>query len=144
MPMKPSIVPMVSYEDPAAMSDWLARAFGFEEVVRLQDDSGAVNHVEMHHAGGAIMLGTPGPAYRSPASHRQKCALADEWLQTPYVVDGVLVRVPDVDAHYRVALAAGATILSVPADAGPGRLYRVADPEGHRWMFIEERGEDGH
>lgn len=142
--MKPSIVPMVSYEDPAQMADWLARAFGFEEVMRLRDNAGAVNHVEMHHAGGVILLGTPGPAYRSPSSHRQACALADEWLRTTYVVDGVLVRVPDDDVHYRGAVAAGATILSVPADSGPGRLYRVADPEGHRWMFIEERREDGH
>ncbi|NCA15241.1 MAG: hypothetical protein EBS89_14195, partial [Proteobacteria bacterium] len=97
--MKPSIVPMVSYEDPAEMADWLARAFGFEEVMRLRDNAGAVNHVEMHHAGGVILLGTPGPAYRSPSSHRQACALADEWLRTTYVVDGVLVRVHDVDVH---------------------------------------------
>jgi PhnB protein len=53
------------------------------------------------------------------------------------VVDGVLVYVDDVDAHYTRAKAHGASILSEPEDGFPGRRYRAEDPEGHRWMFLE-------
>ena len=129
---------MVSYEDTAAMADWLVRTFGFVENVRLHDGDGAVVHVELRHNGGAIFLGTPGPKYRSPTSHRRICATTDEWLQVTHVVDGVLVRVADVDEHFRRVCALGATILSAPEDAGPGRLYRAEDPEGHRWMFLQD------
>jgi uncharacterized glyoxalase superfamily protein PhnB len=44
--------------------------------------------------------------------------------------------VPDVDAHYRQARAAGAIVLDEPADQDYGeRVYRAIDPEGHRWIF---------
>ena len=33
--------------------------------------------------------------------------------------------------------SASAAILSEPEDGGPGRLYRVEDLEGHRWMFLQ-------
>jgi PhnB protein len=51
------------------------------------------------------------------------------------VVDGVQVTVEDVDAHFARARAAGARLLSEPEDSPHGRLYRVEDVEGHRWMF---------
>lgn len=53
------------------------------------------------------------------------------------MIDGVLVRVDDVNAHFLRANAAGATILSRPEDSPFGRLYRAEDLEGHRWMFIQ-------
>ena len=44
--------------------------------------------------------------------------------------------VPDVDAHWKQARAAGAIILDRPADQDYGeRVYRAIDPEGHRWIF---------
>jgi uncharacterized glyoxalase superfamily protein PhnB len=49
----------------------------------------------------------------------------------------VLVYVADVDTHCDRARAAGATILSEPRDEPFGRLYTVADVEGHRWMFMQ-------
>jgi uncharacterized glyoxalase superfamily protein PhnB len=55
----------------------------------------------------------------------------------PWIVDGVLVYVDDVDAHYDRAKKAGATILSPLEDGGHGRRYRAEDLEGHRWMFME-------
>jgi uncharacterized glyoxalase superfamily protein PhnB len=59
--------------------------------------------------------------------------------ETPYIVDGVLVEVDDVDSHFARAKDAGATILSEPADQASGiRHYRAEDPEGHRWMFSQE------
>ena len=54
----------------------------------------------------------------------------------PWIIDGVLVYVEDVDEHYARAKAAGAVILSEPEDGPPARRYRVEDLEGHRWMFM--------
>ena len=88
------------------------------------------------------MLGWPGEGYESPHHHAETCEQARRWSETPYVVDGVLVQVDDVDAHFAQAAAAGASILS-PLEDNPGvgqRQYRAADVEGHRWMFAEATG----
>ena len=52
------------------------------------------------------------------------------------MIDGTLVYVSDVDAHYENAKLHGATILSPPEEGPPARRYRVEDLEGHRWMFM--------
>jgi uncharacterized glyoxalase superfamily protein PhnB len=84
-----------------------------------------------------VMLGWPGPDYRSPARHADECEQARRWLATPWVIDGVHVTVGDVDRHCERARAAGATILREPEDLPVGRLYSAADLEGHRWMFMQ-------
>jgi PhnB protein len=85
------------------------------------------------------MLGFASPHYRSPRAHARECEQAAKWLDNPYVVDGVLVHVEDLDAHLERARAAGAEILRGPDDQPFGRLYSAADVEGHRWMFVEPR-----
>jgi uncharacterized glyoxalase superfamily protein PhnB len=137
------VVPMLDYADGPAAMDWLAKAFGFVERTRWLDDDGRLSHGEMLAAGGAaggasgglIMMATASPAYEGPKQHREHCARAAAWQENPYVVDGLMVKVDDVDAHYERAKQAGARILSPPEDAPYGRLYRVEDLEGHRWMF---------
>ncbi|HLL64143.1 MAG TPA: VOC family protein [Micromonosporaceae bacterium] len=132
-----SVVPMISYEDGPAAMDWLAKAFGFTERTRWLGDDGSLSHGEMLAGGGLIMLATaPTAAYEAPRNHRDRCRQAEQWSRTPYVLDGVLVYVSDVDAHFEQARAAGATILSAPEDS-VGRLYRAEDVEGHRWMFMQ-------
>lgn len=42
-----TITPYLLYEDVAAAMEFLARAFGFEEVLRYADPQGDVNHAEM-------------------------------------------------------------------------------------------------
>ena len=141
-PALPSVVPMLSYEDVRAAADWLVRAFGFQETgERYADERGTVSHAELEIGGGKVMLGWPGPDYRSPRRHSEECHLARKWSEVPYVIDGVHVVVEDVDAHAERARAAGARILSEPEDQPYGeRVYRVADPEGHRWMFAQRLG----
>jgi PhnB protein len=131
-------IPMISYEDVGAAVDWLGTAFGFRESgERYTDDEGHVTHAELELDGASVMLGWPGPEYRSPAHHAQDCEQAARWLSTPWVIDGVHVEVEDVDAHYERASAAGATILRELEEQPFGRLYAAADPEGHRWMFMQ-------
>ena len=132
------VIPMLSYEDAGAAADWLVQAFGFEETSRYTEPDGKVSHVELRLGDGVVMLGNPGPDYRSPQHHREECEAAARWSRVPYIVDGVLAYVEDVDEHFERARAAGATILSEPEDQPHGdRHYRTEDVEGHRWMFAQ-------
>jgi uncharacterized glyoxalase superfamily protein PhnB len=135
-----AVIPMLAYEDGAAASDWLVEAFGFVERQRHTDDEGRVSHAELDTGSGMIMLATPTPDYVSPRRLRELSAEARKMSEVPYVIDGVLVEVDDVDAHFARAKEAGATILSEPEDVPSFgvRHYRVEDPEGHRWMFSQD------
>ena len=132
----PTVTPMLAYENGPAAMDWLMRAFGFVERERWLDDAGRLSHGELGVGrDGVVMLATPTPAYEGPAHHHAHCPEAAAWSEVPYVIDGVLVEVDDLDAHFERARTAGARILSEPQDAGGFRQYRVEDLEGHRWMF---------
>jgi uncharacterized glyoxalase superfamily protein PhnB len=135
----PTVTPMLSYEDIGRALDWLSQAFGFRERTRMTNEDGKIGHAEMEIGeSGVIMLGTPGPDYRSPRHHAETCVEAQRWSQVPYVIDGLHVAIDDVDGHWQRARDAGAKILSDPRDEPYGeRSYRVEDLEGHRWMFAQ-------
>jgi uncharacterized glyoxalase superfamily protein PhnB len=122
-PQRNTVIPYLTYENAAAAIAWLCDVFGFEEVLRHEDDAGLVNHAELRMGTGVCYLGAPGGDYRSPRSGRYPGSL-------------VCVEVDDVDAHYAHARAAGAEISEEPQDQDYGdRRYAVIDPEGHRWFF---------
>jgi uncharacterized glyoxalase superfamily protein PhnB len=133
----PAVIPMIAYENGPAAMDWLARAFGFREKARMTSADGRLSHGEMEAGEGLIMLATPSPHYQGPKRHRDECDPARRWSEVPYIIDGVLVYVENVDAHFQRARDAGATILSEIETGGPGKRYRAEDIEGHRWMFME-------
>lgn len=138
--MSQAIIPMLSYEDGPAAMDWLARAFGFVEATRWLDDDGRLTHGELYvyeTSEAMVMLATPSPDYQSPKTLRAAYPPAERWLSVPYIVNGVLVYVPDIDAHFARAVEAGATILSPITQGPPGRGYRAEDLEGQRWFFLE-------
>jgi uncharacterized glyoxalase superfamily protein PhnB len=134
----PSVIPMLSYEDGMAALEWLRRAFGFREITRLAWPDGRLSHGEMEAGGGLIMLASPTPDYQSPKRHRESCEQARKWSTVPWIIDGVLVYVDDLDQHFARAKAAGATILSDIESGPPGRRYRAEDFEGHRWFFFQK------
>jgi len=138
---EPSVIPMLSYEDGIAALEWLAKAFGFREKTRLMGPNGRLAHGEMAAGDGLIMLASLLPDYQSPKHHREVCEQARKWSRVPWIIDGVLVYVDDLDRHFKRAKAAGATILSEIEEGPPGRRYRAEDLEGHRWFFFEK--EDG-
>ncbi len=131
------VIPMLSYENGAAALGWLTEAFGFRERARRVSPDGRLTHGEMDTGQGLIMLASPTPEYASPKHHRERCETARRWSAVPWVIDGVLVYVENVDEHHARAKQGGAIILSEPTDDGPGRLYRAEDLEGHRWMFMQ-------
>jgi uncharacterized glyoxalase superfamily protein PhnB len=132
------IIPMLAYENGAAAMDWLCKAFGFTEKIRMLDDKGRLAHGELVLGDDIIMLAAPTEDYQSPKRHRQTCETAAKWYSIPYIINGVLVLVDDVETHYRRAKEHGATILSNIETGGPGIRYRVEDLEGQRWMFMQK------
>ena len=133
----PDVIPMLAYADGVAALEWLSGAFGFRERTRMTDGSGRLTHAELQAGDRLVMLASPTPEYEGPARHREHCASAAAWSKVPYIVDGVLVYVDDVERHCARARAAGAHILSEPEHTEHGALYRVEDIEGHRWMFMQ-------
>jgi uncharacterized glyoxalase superfamily protein PhnB len=135
-----TVTPMLAYADGPTAMDWLARVFGFRERARLLSEDGRLAHGEMELEDGVIMLATPTPEYQGPRAHREHCEQARRWAGVPWVIDGVLVRVRDVAAHFARAEREGATILSRLEHGPPASRYRAEDLEGHRWMFMERVG----
>ncbi|MFQ5512988.1 MAG: VOC family protein [Myxococcota bacterium] len=121
----PRITPYLLYEDVAAALEWLARTYGFRERLRIPGADGSITHAEMVHADGVIMMGCPGPDYRSPARLGQ-------------VTQSLYVYVDDVDAHFEHTRSAGARVLAEPEDMFYGdRRYGSEDLEGHHWYFAQ-------
>ena len=134
----PRISSGVFYRDPAAMIDWLCRAFGFEVRIKVVDDAGRIEHSELTLGDGLIMVGGEkrGPARRFGVDMSSP-------LSAGCNTQNLMVYVDDVDVHCARARAAGATIVEEPAlhDYGEAywadRAYGATDPEGHLWWFMQ-------
>src|SRR5437763_11615271 len=101
--MAQTIVPFIGYEDAPAAIEWLTKTFGFREneSARMTDDKGVVGHAELDVGDGSVIfLSTPSPDYQSPKRHRESCEAAARWSDNPWVIDGHMVQVPDVDEHH--------------------------------------------
>jgi uncharacterized glyoxalase superfamily protein PhnB len=124
----PRISPYLIYEDGGSALDWLTRAFGFDERMRMADpESGRIMHSEIELDGAVVMLASTSQGdFKSPAD-----------LGAP-PTSFVYVYVDDVDAHFAHAKEAGAEILSEPETQSYGdRHYGVKDPDGHMWYFSQ-------
>lgn len=133
----PSPIPMLSYEDGVAAMEWLQTAFGFREVVRMLDSQNRLAHGELEAGGGKVMLASPSPNYVCPKRRRLLLEAEQKCSELPWIFDGTLVYVENLDTHFQQALTSGAVILGEIEEGFPGRRYRAEDPEGHRWFFFE-------
>ncbi|MYV53272.1 VOC family protein [Streptomyces sp. SID3212] len=120
-------IPYTKYEDVARALEWLTEAFGFTEQQRFAHPDGPVFHAEMlTRAGDPVYLAGPGDGYESPGTTGYRSAM-------------VSVDVEDVDAQYKRAEAAGATLVFPPTDTPQGtRICKVEDLEGHEWFFSQK------
>jgi uncharacterized glyoxalase superfamily protein PhnB len=136
--MDQQIIPMLAYENGVEAMNWLCKVFGFTEKTRWLDDNGRLSHGEITMGESMIMLAEPSLDYQSPKHHREACEAAAKWYEVPYIINGVLVYVDDVESHFKTAKAEGAIILSEIETGGPGTRYRAEDLEGQRWMFMQK------
>ena len=110
------VIPMLAYPDVREAVRWLVRTFGFEERLRIDD-----------HRAQLVFMGQAVVVIKGPAPH-----------DGVWISHSVMVRVPDVDAHFRRVEAAGARGPSVPETYPYGeRQYSVRDIGGHLWTFTE-------
>ena len=133
------VVPMLSYENGIESLEWLKKVFGLEENIEMRFmENDRLTHAELKVGENIIMIATPTTDYESINKQRKHDKQMDKWLSIPYIVNGLLVYVDDVDAHFKNAKLNGAEILSEIEEGFPGKRYRCADIEGHRWMFMQK------
>ena len=102
--------------------DFLKAAFDAEELRRSARGDGSIMHAEVRIDDTVVMLSDGGGAF--PAF--------PVWLH---------VYVPDVDATYRRALAAGGTSVQEPVQKDdPDRRGGVMDPVGNTWWIATQVG----
>ena len=121
------IIPGHRYRNAPAAIDWLCKVFGFERHAVYEGANGTIAHAELTLGNGMIMLGSgkddeSGRGFKSPAE------LGGIETRSVYIV------VPDADAAYARAVAAGANVIRPLQDTPYGsRDFAVKDPEGHSW-----------
>ena len=108
-----TVLPELAYPDIGQAISHLCAAFGFTVRIRMGD-----HRAQLNVGDGAIILIQDG---------------SEVSLKT-----SILVRVEDVDAHYKRARLSGVNILREPKDYPYGeRQYNAADFAGHQWCFSE-------
>jgi uncharacterized glyoxalase superfamily protein PhnB len=119
------VIPLLVCRDIAAEHDFLVTALGFESGGVERTPDGDVVHAEVRAGGRRVWLhrSDPDGGLVPP-------------VQSGSAGGGIVVHVPDVDAHHVRARDAGATIEYPPRDEEYGqREYGVRDPEGHLWWI---------
>jgi PhnB protein len=102
--------------------DFMTRAFGATEIRRFADPSGRVMHAEVRLDDSVIMMGDAGEGWPSIGAH-------------------VHIYVPDVDATYRRALAAGGTSVQEPVQKqDEDKRGGVKDAGGTTWWIATRVG----
>jgi len=113
-----SVIPVLAYPNVPDAVEWLCRAFGFQERLRIER-----HRAQLVFGNGALIVteldGTD-PGGAAPRTH------------------SVHVHVDDVDAHHAQAVRSGAHVHHPPTDYPFGeRQYTAEDPGGHRWTFSQ-------
>lgn len=124
----PPLIPSIAIRDAAAALSFYQAAFGAVERFRLIDpESGKIGHAEFTINGQLMMLADEYPGMNN----------------APETLGGVTAKfalmVPNADAAYDRAIAAGATPIRPPSDQFYGhRSACLRDPFGHEWMLQHE------
>ncbi len=118
-----SITPYLTVTDVKTLIAFLERAFGAKETYRMARPDGTIRHAEVRIEGSIVMMGQcDDPKRARPGT--------------------LYMYVPDVDAVYARAVAAGGVSLKPPATQDYGdRNGAVEDPVGNQW-WIATRVED--
>ena len=120
----------LTVDDAAGAIDYYKRAFGAEELGRMDAPGGKIGHAELQIGDSRLMLADafPESSTRSPKELGGTSA-------------GVFLYVEDVDAVVQQAVEAGATVTMEVADQFWGDRYGIVqDPFGHNWAMATPLG----
>jgi PhnB protein len=131
-----SLTPGLVVRDAAKAIEFYQRAFGAQEVTRMQAPDGRVWHAELQIGDSRLMLGDEFPDMGT--------------TRAPQSLGGTSVSVhlyvEDVDAVFKRAVEAGATVTEPLTDMFWGDRYgKITDPFGHDWGLatrVEEVSEE--
>jgi len=124
-----SVTPYLTLNDAARALDFYKRAFGAQEVMRMDAPGGKIGHAEIKIGDSMIMLADemPGSGTRSPQSLGATTA-------------GIFLYVENADAVFNQAVSAGAHVEAPMADMFWGDRYgRLKDPFGHSWSVATHK-----
>jgi PhnB protein len=116
-----SLAPMLSVRNSSRAVDFYKKAFSANEVYRVEDPGGAVvSRLSINGAEFWLSEESPEHGNFSPES------LGGDTVR-------MILTVPDPDAVFAQALAAGAREITAVEEAYGWRVGRVVDPYGHHW-----------
>ena len=111
-----TVTPFLYVAEAGKLIDFLQQAFAAEVVYRMDSPDGSVKHAEVKIGDSMVMIG------QAPAGQNMPSML--------------YLYVPDTDALYHSAIAAGATSIREPADQFYGdRSGGVRDISGNQWWI---------
>lgn len=121
-----AVTPYLTIRGASAAIDFYKKAFGAEEKVRMPGPDGdSLMHAEIAIGGSMIMLSDEFP---------ERGVMSPTHYGGP--TSSLMLYVPDADAVFRQAVAAGATALMPVTDMFWGdRMGQVLDPFGHKWAI---------
>jgi uncharacterized glyoxalase superfamily protein PhnB len=105
------------------------KAFGADEIMRMPGPNGMIGHAEIRIGDSIVMLADefPGAPLSSPAKLSGSSA-------------SIMLYVPDCDALFNRAVAAGAKVTMPLTDMFWGdRFGQVTDPFGHVWAIATHK-----
>jgi PhnB protein len=120
-----TVAPYLHVDGAAAAIDFYVGVFGATETYRISAPEGKIGHAEVKIGDSLVMLSDEYP---------------EMGARGPKTIGGspvtLTVYVPDVDATFAKALAAGASELRPVEDQFYGdRTGQIEDPFGHRWSI---------
>ncbi len=123
-----TVTPYLTVTDSARAIDFYKRAFGAEELYRLDGPDGKIAHAEIKIGDSIIMLSDEMPG----------------WGRSPQTLGGtpvnIFLYVKDVDGVFNRAVAAGAKVGMPVSDMFWGDRYgQVTDPFGHSWSLATHK-----
>ncbi|HXG27674.1 MAG TPA: VOC family protein [Nevskiales bacterium] len=123
-----SVTPHLVCNGAAQAIEFYKKAFGAVEEARLPGPDGKLMHAQIRINGSAVMLADEFPDFG---------AFGPKTLKGSPVVIHLYVK--DVDAAFRRAVEAGATVRMPVADMFWGDRYgQIEDPFGHRWSLATQ------
>lgn len=129
-----SVTPYITVRGAAKAIAFYIQAFGATEVMRLEMPGGVVAHAEIEVGGSRVMLADEMPEWgnRGPES-------------LGGATGGLCVFVPDVDAAFARAVAAGAKeVRPVQNQFYGDRSGTIADPFGQMWTLSTHTEDVSH
>ncbi len=124
-----TVTPGLTVRDGAKAIAFYQRAFGAQQVFRMDRPDGRLMHAELKIGNSIMMLGEENPQWG--------CHSPESLKDTPV---SFYLYVADADAAFAQAVAAGAKAVKPVSDMFWGdRQGEVSDPFGHRWSLATHK-----